>query len=229
MGRRFDLVIFDCDGVLVDSEPISVGTLAEQLTAHGLPTTLDEAYARYLGRTFVTVLADYERRTGRPAPEGFAADYKAALFAAFRARLQPMPGVEAVLAAMTVPICVATSSMPERAQLTLSLSGLDRFFGDRVFTASMAKRGKPAPDLFLLAAEKIGVGPARSLVIEDSVIGVEAAKAAGMTAWRFLGGSHWARTAPGEGAAEPDATFYTMAALGSALRDGGASVKDSSG
>jgi len=219
----FDLVIFDCDGVLVDSEPISVGTLAETLSAHGLPTTVEEAYRRYLGRSFPTVLKDFETRTGKPAPDALTVDYKTALFAAFRAGLRPMRGVEGVLQSLSLPICVATSSAPERARLSLSLCGLDGYFAERVFTASMAKRGKPAPDLFLLAAERCAAAPRRALVIEDSAIGIEAAKAAGMTAWRFLGGSHWAVVEAGEGEASADATYYTMDEIRSALCADGAS------
>lgn len=186
----FDLVIFDLDGVLIDSEVISCGCLAEALAAHGLPLSVDEVMDRFLGRGFAEVVAHFAAHTGRAAPEALRADYKRRLVERFRAELRAMPHAAALLRHLSTPFCLASSSDPDRVRLSLGLAGLDAAFGERVFTASMVSRGKPAPDLFLLAAERMRAPPSRTLVIEDSISGVIAARAAGMTAWGFIGGSH---------------------------------------
>lgn len=190
--RDFDLVIFDCDGVLVDSETISATTLAENLTRIGFPVDLDYVNEHYLGRSFAAVEADHARRAGRPLPADFAGLWHDALFAAFRRDLKPIAGVADLLRRLSIPRCVASSSAPTRLALSLELTGLAALCGAHVFDASMVSRGKPAPDLFLYCAERMGAAPARTLVIEDSVTGIAAAAAAGMTAWAFVGGSHYA-------------------------------------
>ncbi len=189
-ASRFDLVIFDCDGVLVDSEAISASTLAENLSAIGLPTSVDYVMEHYLGRSFGTVAADFLRRAGRPLPDDFAEHWYSQLFATFRRELQPVAGVVPLLRRLTIPMCVASSSAPARLALTLEVTGLAEIFGANVFDASMVSRGKPAPDLFLLCAARMGAAPHRTLVVEDSVTGVRAAAAAGMTVWGFVGGAH---------------------------------------
>jgi HAD superfamily hydrolase (TIGR01509 family) len=190
--RPFDLVIFDCDGVLVDSETISASTLADNLNRVGFRVDLDYVNDYYLGRSFSVIEADFLRRTGRPLPQEFAAAWYHDLFAAFRRDLKPIAGVADVLARLTIPKCVASSSAPARLGLSLAVTGLASLCGDHVFDASMVRRGKPAPDLFLHCAERMGAPPARTLVVEDSVSGIAAAVAAGMTAWGFVGGSHFA-------------------------------------
>jgi HAD superfamily hydrolase (TIGR01509 family) len=187
----WDLVIFDCDGVLVDSEILSCRCLAEALTEHGVPTDLDTVLDLFLGRS-VTAVVEYCRSQGRPLPPTFAADLRARQRAAFAAALQPMPSVAAAVKRLPVRYCLASSSERERVLFSLEVTGLADLFGDRVFTSQMVTRGKPAPDLFLLAATRMGAAPARTLVIEDSVSGVTAGKAAGMTVWGFVGGSHYA-------------------------------------
>ena len=186
-----DLVIFDCDGVLVDSELLSCDCLAATLSRHGFRITRDEVMALFLGRSSSVVAEHFEARTGAPLPERFGEDMRAGLAECFTASLQRMPGIEEVIAALDRPYCLATSSDPGRLSVTLSVTGLAELFRDRTFTASMVKRGKPAPDLFLHAAAAMGADPARALVVEDSVPGVLAAKAAGMTVWGFVGGSHY--------------------------------------
>jgi HAD superfamily hydrolase (TIGR01509 family) len=190
--RPFDLVIFDCDGVLVDSETISASTLATSLTRIGFPVDLDYVNEHYLGRSFEVVKADHLRRTGRPLPEAFADAWYRDLFAAFRRNLKPIDGAADVLRRLAIPKCVASSSSPARLTLSLEVTGLTTLCGTRVFDASMVRRGKPAPDLFLHCAERMGAVPGRSLVVEDSVTGIVAAAAAGMTPWGFVGGSHYA-------------------------------------
>ena len=188
---RFDLVIFDCDGVLVDSEAISASTLAGNLTDIGLPTTVDYVMEHYLGRSFGVVAADYLRRAGKPLPDTFADRWHRQLFEAFRRELKPVAGVIPLLQRLTIPKCVASSSAPARLALSLRITQLAEIFGQNVFDASMVSRGKPAPDLFLLCARRMGAEPERTLVIEDSVMGITAAAAAGMTAWGFVGGAHY--------------------------------------
>ncbi|HUC67061.1 MAG TPA: HAD family hydrolase [Stellaceae bacterium] len=187
----FDLVIFDCDGVLVDSEVISASTLAENLTRIGFPVDLDYVNEHYLGRSFGVIDADHRRRTGRPLPKGFADLWYGELFAAFRRELKPIAGVADVLRRLALPKCVASSSARARLMLSLEVSGLAELCGPHVFDASMVSRGKPAPDLFLYCAERMGAAPTRSLVVEDSITGIAAAVAAGMTAWAFVGGAHY--------------------------------------
>ena len=190
--RPFDLVIFDCDGVLVDSETISASTLADNLARIGFPVDLNYVNEHYLGRSFAVIKADYVRRTGRPLPRVFADAWYADLFAAFRQDLKPIAGIVDVLRRLAIPKCVASSSAPARLALSLEVTGLAPLCGADVFDASMVSRGKPAPDLFLYCARRMGAVPRRTLVVEDSVTGIAAAVAAGMTAWGFVGGSHYA-------------------------------------
>ena len=192
MPRPFDLVIFDCDGVLVDSETISASTLADNLMRIGFPVDLEYVDQHYLGRSFDVVKADYVRRVGRPLPKGFADAWYSDLFAAFRRDLKPIAGAADVLRRLAVPKCVASSSAPARLALSLEVTGLASLCGANVFDATMVTRGKPAPDLFLYCAERMGAVPKRTLVVEDSISGIAAAVAAGMTAWGFVGGSHYA-------------------------------------
>ena len=190
--RPFDLVIFDCDGVLVDSETISASTLADNLARIGFPVDLNYVNEHYLGRSFAVIKADYVRRTGRPLPREFADAWYADLFAAFRQDLKPIAGIVDVLRRLAIPKCVASSSAPARLALSLEVTDLAPLCGADVFDASMVSRGKPAPDLFLYCARRMGAVPRRTLVVEDSVTGIAAAVAAGMTAWGFVGGSHYA-------------------------------------
>ena len=185
-----DLVIFDCDGVLIDSEVISARMLIAELA--GLGVVVDMAYvaSHFLGRSYPTVMATIRQDFGLDLPGSFEDAYRTRLLAAFERELQVMPHVAQALRALSLPFCVATSSSPRRAAMSLKLAGLDGLVEGRVFTASEVARGKPAPDLFLHAAARMGVDPARCLVIEDSLTGVRAALAAGMEVWRFTGGSH---------------------------------------
>ena len=184
------LVIFDCDGVLIDSEVISARMLIAELATRGV--TLDMAFVsrHFLGRSYPVVLSEVHTRFGITLPDQFEQDYRARLLAAFQRDLRVMPGVERAIADLALPYCLATSSSPERLRQSLALTGLTDLFGDRTYTASRVARGKPAPDLFLFAAKQMGADPARCLVIEDSLNGVKAGLAAGMQVWRFTGGSH---------------------------------------
>jgi len=201
-------VIFDCDGVLVDTEPVSNRVLAGLLTEAGLPTTLEDCLRYYRGRAMASVLADAARRLGAPLGFDVAARYYAEVEAIFRVELDPVPGVIDALDRIDLPWCVASSGPHHKMEVTLRTTGLwDRFDG-RIFSATEVARGKPAPDLFLYAADRMGFDPASTAVVEDSIAGVQAAVAAGMRALAFAG-----ETSPAELAAVGGQPFTDMAAL----------------
>jgi HAD superfamily hydrolase (TIGR01509 family) len=185
-----DLIIFDCDGVLIDSEVLSCRCLSQVLAGYGIHLGVDQALELFLGRSTNAVL-DHYQALGRSIPEQFSAELRAGVRAAFLAALCPIEGVSSVLEGLQIPHCVASSSDVDRVSFSLSLTGLAPHFDSRLYTSQMVERGKPAPDLFLFAAESMRADPRRTLVIEDSVSGVTAGKAAGMTVWGFVGGSHY--------------------------------------
>jgi HAD superfamily hydrolase (TIGR01509 family) len=184
------LLIFDCDGVLVDSEVIAHQTLLDALAPLGLTMSLQQAYRVFAGRSLRDTLAVIERQIGRSLPEDFQQQSRDLLFARFRAVLKPVEGVEDAIAALPCRRCVASSSAPDRLHLALDVTGLAPLFGAHVFSATQVARGKPAPDLFLLAAHTMNAAPAHCIVIEDSTLGIEAGRAAGMRAIGFAGASH---------------------------------------
>lgn len=207
----FDLVIFDCDGVLIDSEIISACMLIDELGTLGVRVDLDYVARHFLGRSYPTVMAQIRRDFSLDLPAAFEDAYRARLLAAFERELKVMPGASEVLTALPLPCCVATSSSPRRAEQSLRMTGLWPLVEGRVFTASEVANGKPAPDLFLHAAARMGARPDRCLVIEDSLTGIRAAHAAGMEVWRFLGGSHLGAAADAEPAdATPDLRFASF-------------------
>ncbi|WP_055717341.1 HAD family hydrolase [Streptomyces torulosus] len=186
---RYDLVIFDNDGVLVDSEPISNRHLAAYLTELGHPTSYEESIRDYMGSAMHRVHELIQERTGRRLPDDFDEVFHARVFAAFERELAPVDGVFDVLEKLVaegVPYCVASSGSHERIRVGHRTTGLDRWFGEGlVFSAQDVGRGKPAPDLFLHAAERMGVAPERCAVVEDSPLGVRAGLAAGMDVYGF--------------------------------------------
>ncbi|MFJ2398803.1 HAD family hydrolase [Streptomyces sp. NPDC087843] len=186
---RYDLVIFDNDGVLVDSEPISNRLLAAYLTELGHPTSYEESIRDYMGSAMHRVHDLVHERTGQRLPEDFDDVFHGRVFAAFERELRPVAGVVQVLeklAADGVPYCVASSGSHERIRVGHRTTGLDQWFDEgRVFSSQDVGRGKPAPDLFLHAAERMGVPPRRCVVVEDSPLGVQAANAAGMDVYGF--------------------------------------------
>ncbi|CAN5361402.1 HAD family hydrolase [soil metagenome] len=187
----FDLVIFDLDGVIVDSEAISCDVLIAELARHGFAVEAAQVYRHYIGRSFAVMAADVAERHGRPLPASFEEVYRKTLLARFDQSLKLVDGIERVLSDLAVPFCIATSSSAPRAGRSVAAAGL-RPQDIPVFTAAMVANGKPAPDLFLHAAKALGHPPGRCLVVEDSTVGIVAAKAAGMMVWRFTGGSHFA-------------------------------------
>jgi HAD superfamily hydrolase (TIGR01509 family) len=216
------LVIFDSDGVLVDSEPIASRVLADSLSEIGYATSPGDAIARYTGISLASVLAKIEAEWGRPLPADFATTLRQRDAAAFRAELEPIPGVAETLEELDrlgVLKCVASSGTPAKLEITLGVSGLASAFAPHIFSAAMVARGKPAPDLFLLAATQMGARPQECVVIEDSVAGIRAARAAGMRPFGFIGGGH---ASPALGAmlreAGAAAVFETMTDLPGMLR-----------
>src|SRR3954468_325313 len=187
---RPDLIIFDCDGVLIDSEVLSCRCLSEVLARYGIILGVDQAQDLFLGRS-VTAVREHYDALGHSIPEQFPDELRASVRAAFHSSLCPIEGVNSVLEDLQIPHCVASSSDVDRVSYSLSLTGLSPHFDVRLYTSQMVARGKPAPDLFLYAAERMQADPRRTLVIEDSVSGVQAGKAAGMTVWGFVGGSHY--------------------------------------
>jgi HAD superfamily hydrolase (TIGR01509 family) len=185
-------VIFDCDGVLVDSEPVANEILTSELNALGLAYTPQESEREFMGRSWAHCVEVVTERLGAAPPASFARRYRERLFEAYERREVPaVPGVATALDALEaagLPSCVASSGDHERIRRGLESARLqDRFTDDRIFSATDVARGKPAPDLFLHAAERMGFDPAATAVVEDSVAGVEAGRAAGMLVLGFAG------------------------------------------
>ena len=208
------LVIFDCDGVLVDSEVISCRAHAETLTRHGYPITPDQVFDRFLGQSMRKATLEIERELGRNLPEDFHTQVYAEIFRLFAVSLEATPHIEEALDGIMLPACVASSGPPEKISTSLNHVGLYDRFAPHIFSAVQVKNGKPAPDLFLFAAKQMQTAPARCLVIEDSVAGVTGARAAGMNVIGFHGGSHCrANTADTLRAAGAAVTFDDMREL----------------
>lgn len=204
---RPELVIFDNDGVLVDSEPIANQVLAGLLTEYGWPTTFDDAVRTYLGGTLQHVRDLVEPRLGRALPPDFEDRYHEQLFARIGTELTAVPGVAEALDRIDLPACVASSGAHPRIERTLQQVGLHERFAGRIFSADDVARGKPFPDLFLHAAEQCGAPPERCVVIEDSFNGVRAGRAAGMIVIGYAG------VTPGDRLAEADVIIETMGEL----------------
>ncbi|MBF2715106.1 HAD family hydrolase [Agrobacterium vitis] len=212
------LVIFDCDGVLVDSEPISVEVMVAEFEKAGVAIDEDYVYRNFLGRSMATVVEVAHEEFSFAIGDTFLTSLRTHLYRRFRQDLKPISGLHTALDDLGkagVGWCVASSSQPDRIALSLSVTGLIERFEPHIFSATMVKNGKPAPDLFLYAAEKMGIDPHHCVVVEDSPAGLTAARAAGMRALAFTGGGH----ATGESyhgsidALKPDAKFDVMANL----------------
>ncbi len=184
------MVIFDCNGVLVDSEPIAAAVLVDALRRIGLTLSADGAMRRFHGRRPADIFAIIETAAGTKLPADFAATVAAETLRRLRAELRAIAHAAHALTWIRGPKAVASSSPPDRIRLSLDVTGLMRFFEPRLFSASHVRHGKPAPDLFLLAAARSQADPADCIVVEDSAPGIAAAAAAGMTPIGFVGGSH---------------------------------------
>ena len=185
------LIVFDFDGVIADSEYLANTLLAEIVTELGVPITVENCYRLFMGKRFDELVAAVEQLVGEKLPDTFPAEYQKRTLDRFRKELQPVDGVlEFLIEYPELPVCVASSSSPDRLQLCIEVLGLEARFTGNVFSASMGERGKPHPDIFLHAAAVIGFSPKDCVVIEDSPSGVEAGIAAGMTVIGLTAASH---------------------------------------
>jgi HAD superfamily hydrolase (TIGR01509 family) len=199
LAAPFDLVILDCDGVLVDSERIAVRLDVEILGELGWALTEAEVIERFVGISEADMLRQIEEHLGRRLPAAWDEKFHPRYRAAFEAELAPVEGVVEALDAIAAPTCVASSGTHERIRFSLGLTGMLERFDGRIFSATDVERGKPAPDLFLHAARTLGADPSRCAVIEDSPFGVAAARAAGMRAFGYVGGLTSAERLEGHG------------------------------
>ncbi len=214
--RNFEAVIFDCDGVLVDSEPIANRVFAEALTDIGLPTRYEQAVEDFMGLSMTACLQKVADRLGTTVPEKFLAGLTERTYRAFQNELHPVAGIVDALEKITMPMCVASSGEVSKMQFTLGLTGLLPRFDGRLFSATEVPRGKPHPDIFLHAAKGIGISPERCVVVEDSVPGVRGGVSAGMTVLGFAGGLTQIEELASAGAT----VFYDMAELPGLVQPG---------
>jgi HAD superfamily hydrolase (TIGR01509 family) len=185
---QFDLVIFDCDGVLVDSERLAVKVDVQVFAELGLTVTEEDVIERFVGRSDDDIRTELEAELGRSLADDWVEEFEPLYREAYAAELQPVDGVVEALDRIAAATCVASSGSHEKMRFTLGLTGLYERFAGRLFSVTEVARGKPAPDLFLHAARRMGVEPGRCAVVEDSRWGVEAARAAGMSAFGYAGG-----------------------------------------
>ena len=183
---RFDLVIFDCDGVVVDSERIVFEVFGAFIRSLGVNLTDEETREQFLGRTLAACMTIVEQLSGKPPPPDALERYTAERDRVLRERVQPVDGVREVLETLTTPYCIASSGGHDKMRITLGATGLMPLFEGRLFSATEVAHGKPAPDIFLFAASRMGVAPSRTVVIEDTVNGVLAGSAAGMTVLGYV-------------------------------------------
>jgi HAD superfamily hydrolase (TIGR01509 family) len=214
------VIIFDCNGVLVDSEQIAAAVLADSFKHAGVTTSADTVMRRFHGRRPADIFVAVEAATGRKLPSDFSVTVGLETLRRLRKELRPIPHAAHALTWLRGPKAVASSSPPDRMRLSLEVTGLLRFFEPRLFSASDVRHGKPAPDLFLIAAERCQVQPADCIVVEDSAPGIAAAAAAGMTPIGFVGGNHAAgRLVSDLRAAGARTVIADMRALKSTIND----------
>jgi HAD superfamily hydrolase (TIGR01509 family) len=185
-----DLIIFDCDGVLVDSEIVAHTLLAQMMTDLGHPMTTAETVQKFAGRSLADTLSLIEASLGRSIPDDLGQRYGRLLHERLGRELKPIAGVKAAIAALPFPRCVASSSSLERIRLSLEATELASLFGANIFSATQVAHGKPAPDLYLFASRRMGIAPEHCVVVEDSALGVTAGRAAGMKVIGFTGAAH---------------------------------------
>ncbi|PBB97787.1 HAD family hydrolase [Mesorhizobium sp. WSM3862] len=224
-----ELVIFDCDGVLVDSEALSVSALLGMIELAGGTVSEDVAYEHFLGKSMKSVRELLGSDFGLEISDQHLTAMRVELMRKFREELKPIPGIKEILPKLGLPHCVASSGTLERIRYALECTGLLGLLEPHLFSAAMVKRGKPAPDLFLHAAAAMRADPGKCLVIEDSPAGIAAARAAGMRVFAFTGGSHANNPALKARLAstEPDFIFADMLQLPDLIADLGARVKAS--
>lgn len=209
------LLIFDCDGVLVDSETISLSVLVGSITAAGGQVSEEDAYRHFLGRSMASVHETLKQEFGFAFTETGIGELRAEMLRRLRAELKPVAGIAEALSRLPQKRCVASSSQLDRIRLSLGVAGLLEMLEPHIYSASMVRRGKPAPDLFLHAAREMGAAPQECLVVEDSPAGIDAARAAGMRVFAFTGASHAGHAALVAALADrqPDLVFDDMRRL----------------
>ncbi|MBA1139909.1 HAD family hydrolase [Mesorhizobium neociceri] len=224
-----ELVIFDCDGVLVDSEALSVSALLGMISAAGGSVSEDTAYEHFLGKSMKSVREILGRDFRVDITDRHLTDMRVELMRKFREELKPIPGIKDVLPKLGVPCCVASSGTLDRIRYVLDVTGLLHLLEPHLFSAAMVARGKPAPDLFLHAAASMRAHPRNCIVVEDSPAGIAAARAAGMRVFAFTGGSHAGNPALKArlASSEPDFIFADMLQLPDLIAGLGARVKAS--
>ena len=184
---QFQLVISDCDGVLVDSELITNRIFASMLNELGIPVTLEDMFEQFVGRSMANCLEKIAGLLGRPVSDDFVQQYQVQTTAALQSDLKVVPGIEAVLDQIKMPYCVASSGSHEKMQTTLGITGLLPRFKGKIFSVTEVARGNPFPDVFLYAAAKSGATASKCAVVEDTPTGVAAGVAAGMTVYGYCG------------------------------------------
>ncbi|MGV8831150.1 MAG: HAD family hydrolase [Devosia sp.] len=215
-----ELIIFDCDGVLVDSEPLAMRVLINAIASQGITVTPEDAYRDFLGRSLASISTSLRDNHGAPLGPATLQAMRTELYALYRQELRPNAGLPDILGQLDIPYCVASSSTPERIHLSLELTGLLAWFAPNIYSATMVDHGKPAPDLFLHAAAAMAKAPENCLVIEDSPAGIAAAQSAGMRVFGYVGGSHAAPSGLQQAikALDPDLVFDDMHALPDLVR-----------
>jgi len=213
---RPSLIIFDCDGVLVDSEPVANRVLAEMITQAGLPTSVEECCTRYVGRTLESSIALIEQELGKALPENWRADLSRRERSVWEKELCAVPRVEAVLHHLRqdeISYCVASSGSKDKMHFTLGHTGLLPLVQDVLFSATEVARSKPHPDIFLHAAQSMGQPSTSCIVIEDSVFGVQGARAAGMRVFGYIADPHTDATGLKQAGAEVFSDMGELPAL----------------
>ena len=182
---KYKCVIFDCDGVLVDSEPLSNGMLVTMANALGLNLDLEYAYKHFKGNSLKNCMLQIEALLGHDLPSSFEHDFRKASFELFRSEIQPVPGIKEVLDDLSIPFCVASSGPEHKIKLNLELTGLLDYFEDNIFSCYRINKWKPEPDVFIWAAQTMGFVPEECIVIEDSTLGVQAARSGGFDVFGY--------------------------------------------
>lgn len=219
------LVIFDCDGVLIDSELLSADTMISELKKIGIHIDYHFFFTELVGKSFKQGLEILAPKFGRTPDHDFPENFRQELRSRFEDRLQPIAGIARLIDSLNIPCCVATSSAPDRAVHSLTVAGLVDKFKGHIYTSTMVKNGKPAPDLFLYAAEMMGVAPEACIVVEDSFYGLQGARAAGMQGWHFSGGSHYRNGYALPADAVFDRSFTSMTDIHAALAELGVATQ----
>ncbi|MDO5978081.1 HAD family hydrolase [Flavivirga spongiicola] len=182
---KYKCVIFDCDGVLIDSEMIATKTMVDMANDLGVSIEIKDALSQFKGKSFSTCMEIVSTLLGKPLPETFEADYRAKSFEAFKENIKPIAGIKTVLQHLELPFCTASSGPEDKIRLNLGLSGLLPFFENNIFSCYTIKKWKPDPAIFLWAAETMGFKPSECVVVEDSLTGVRAAKSGGFDVFGF--------------------------------------------